>query len=159
MGRSSVWPWYSPLSGYTVVVTPGSEPAQEVRWMINSCLFCLDADSALAQLTNNHGFSDFHRGCHRTLPSEIKAYHNKEMILKKEVMVNTRAQTHKHTHPFQFSLSGPVALSRSVGKIPASWCKFALILDLKCNICFQNNVACLSLRITIPRKYVLSSCN
>lgn len=99
--------------------------------MIYSCFSCPNTDGnssapkIFTLLTNEHRYS----GCDssRGLPPHththyLKGFENEEMILIKEVMANTHAQTNTHTHPFQFSLSGSVAPTYTVGKIPASWC-------------------------------------
>lgn len=144
MSCSSIWLWYSPLSGYTVVEAPGTKPEQEVHWMIKYLFvlpqhqqqqLCSRCDKTFTQLTNNHRYSkcDFNKDYQHLLSHLfLKAYHNKEMILIKEVMVNMRTQTNTHT-PFSSHFLVLWHWVAVWGKflLPCAW-KFALIFDLKC---------------------------
>lgn len=105
MSHESIWPRCPPLSGYIAVATPGTKLEREVHWMIYSRFSCPNTDGnssapkIFTLLTNEHRYS----GCDssRGLPPHthyLKGFENEEMILIKEVMANTHAQTNTHTH-------------------------------------------------------------
>lgn len=102
----------TPVSGSSIIVTVGTKPEQPLLLMINCCffvclfVFCLHtSNNGSSQNKTAHGLIDGHPCSFKN--SSLKASHNKEMILIKEVMVsmNTK-QTHTPLSVLSFCTRG-----------------------------------------------------